>query len=79
MDVIYTDEGSAHSSETLVRNYQITLRLIPVDGNLMTQAKLYKLGSRHSVVKQTKKQKTQTACHMPVLSSMARASVKTAC
>jgi len=38
MDVIYTDEGSTHSSETLVRNYQITQRLISEDSNLMTQA-----------------------------------------
>jgi len=36
MDVIYTDEGSAHSPETLVPNYQITRRLIPQDSNLMT-------------------------------------------
>jgi hypothetical protein len=52
MDVIYTDEGSTHSSETLVRNYQITRRLITEDSHLMTRAKLHKLGSWHSVVKQ---------------------------
>jgi hypothetical protein len=52
MDVTYTDEGSTYSSETLVRNYQITRRLISEDSNLMTQAKLYKLGSWHIVVKQ---------------------------
>jgi len=40
MYVIYTDEGSTHSSETLVLNYQSTRRLISEDSNLMTQAKL---------------------------------------
>ena len=51
-DVIHTDEGSIRSFATPVRNYQITRRLIPEDSNLMTQAKLYKLCSWQSVVKQ---------------------------
>jgi hypothetical protein len=68
MDVIHTDGGSIHSFETPVLNYQITRRLMLEDSNLMTQAKLYKLCSWQSIVKKTKKQKTETACLMPVLS-----------
>jgi hypothetical protein len=33
MDAIYIEDGSTDSSETLVRNYQITRRLIPEDSN----------------------------------------------